>query len=120
MTKDMLQVTNYTVFDCLSSQSRQRGVIPSVRDQERHALFFDKFYQVGNTTRGVREGTGLGLSISREIRPVIRPVSAEARGDVSAGRRFSAEPSASNASRSSALLPEAVLPEAVLPESVMP
>ena len=46
MTKDMLQVTNYTVFDCLSSQSRQRGVIPSVRDQERHALFFDKFYQV--------------------------------------------------------------------------
>jgi len=28
---------------------------------------FDKFYQVGNTTRGVREGTGLGLSITKEL-----------------------------------------------------
>ncbi len=28
---------------------------------------FDKFYQVGNTTRGVREGTGLGLSITKEM-----------------------------------------------------
>ncbi|HUB18202.1 MAG TPA: PAS domain S-box protein [Acidobacteriaceae bacterium] len=28
---------------------------------------FDKFYQVGNTTRGVREGTGLGLSITRQL-----------------------------------------------------
>jgi PAS domain S-box-containing protein len=28
---------------------------------------FDKFYQVGNTTRGIREGTGLGLSITKEL-----------------------------------------------------
>jgi PAS domain S-box-containing protein len=28
---------------------------------------FDKFYQVGNTTKGVREGTGLGLAITRRL-----------------------------------------------------
>jgi PAS domain S-box-containing protein len=28
---------------------------------------FDKFYQVGNATSGVREGTGLGLSITKEL-----------------------------------------------------
>ena len=28
---------------------------------------FDKFYQSGSTTRGVREGTGLGLAISRNL-----------------------------------------------------
>ena len=28
---------------------------------------FDKFYQVGSTTKGVREGTGLGLAITRHI-----------------------------------------------------
>ena len=28
---------------------------------------FDKFYQVGSTTRGVREGTGLGLAITRSL-----------------------------------------------------
>ncbi|MFZ0630530.1 MAG: PAS domain S-box protein [Acidobacteriaceae bacterium] len=32
-----------------------------------HENIFDKFYQVGNTTRGVREGTGLGLSITKEL-----------------------------------------------------
>ncbi len=34
---------------------------------EEHAAIFDKFYQVGDTTRGVREGTGLGLAITREL-----------------------------------------------------
>jgi signal transduction histidine kinase len=34
---------------------------------EEHAAIFDKFYQVGDTTRGVREGTGLGLSITRNL-----------------------------------------------------
>jgi len=34
---------------------------------EEQENIFDKFYQVGNTTRGVREGTGLGLSITREL-----------------------------------------------------
>lgn len=28
---------------------------------------FDRFYQLGNTTRGLREGTGLGLSITRQL-----------------------------------------------------
>ena len=28
---------------------------------------FDKFYQVGSTTKGVREGTGLGLTITKHI-----------------------------------------------------
>lgn len=34
---------------------------------EEQENVFDKFYQVGNTTRGVREGTGLGLSITKEL-----------------------------------------------------
>jgi PAS domain S-box-containing protein len=33
---------------------------------EEEAIF-DKFYQVGSTTKGVREGTGLGLTITRHI-----------------------------------------------------
>ena len=45
----------------------------SVRDTgvgipaNQHEAIFDKFYQVGSTTRGVREGTGLGLAITRQI-----------------------------------------------------
>jgi PAS domain S-box-containing protein len=38
------------------------GIDPS----ERQAIF-DKFYQVGSTTRGVREGTGLGLAITKNL-----------------------------------------------------
>jgi PAS domain S-box-containing protein len=34
---------------------------------EEHESVFDKFYQVGNTTKGVREGTGLGLAITRRL-----------------------------------------------------
>ena len=37
-----------------------------IPEQEQENIF-DKFYQVGNTTRGVREGTGLGLSITKEL-----------------------------------------------------
>jgi PAS domain S-box-containing protein len=40
------------------------GIGISPEEQEN---IFDKFYQVGNTTRGVREGTGLGLSITKEL-----------------------------------------------------
>jgi PAS domain S-box-containing protein len=40
------------------------GIGISAAEQEN---IFDKFYQVGNTTRGVREGTGLGLSITKEL-----------------------------------------------------
>jgi PAS domain S-box-containing protein len=32
-----------------------------------HASIFDKFHQVGSTTKGVREGTGLGLAITKHL-----------------------------------------------------
>jgi PAS domain S-box-containing protein len=34
---------------------------------EEHQSVFQKFYQVGPTTRGVREGTGLGLTITKRL-----------------------------------------------------
>ena len=34
---------------------------------EEHTAIFEKFYQVGDTTSGVREGTGLGLAITRKL-----------------------------------------------------
>jgi PAS domain S-box-containing protein len=33
----------------------------------QHEAVFDKFYQVGSTTKGVREGTGLGLAITKAL-----------------------------------------------------
>lgn len=35
--------------------------------QEEHSAIFDKFHQVGTTTKGVREGTGLGLAITKRL-----------------------------------------------------
>ncbi|HEY6341895.1 MAG TPA: PAS domain S-box protein [Bryobacteraceae bacterium] len=35
--------------------------------KEEQELVFDKFYQVGQTSKGVREGTGLGLAITRHL-----------------------------------------------------
>ena len=35
--------------------------------KEEQEAVFDKFHQVGNTTKGVREGTGLGLAITRTL-----------------------------------------------------
>lgn len=35
--------------------------------KEEQAAIFDKFYQVGSTTRGVPEGTGLGLAITKRL-----------------------------------------------------
>ena len=34
---------------------------------EELANIFEKFYQVGSTTSGVREGTGLGLPITKKL-----------------------------------------------------
>jgi PAS domain S-box-containing protein len=34
---------------------------------EEHQAIFNEFYQVGTTTKGVKEGTGLGLAISRRL-----------------------------------------------------
>jgi PAS domain S-box-containing protein len=36
-------------------------------DPTEHQAIFDKFFQVGSTTRGVREGTGLGLAITKSL-----------------------------------------------------
>jgi PAS domain S-box-containing protein len=38
------------------------GIVP-----EEQELVFEKFYQVGSTTKGTREGTGLGLAITRKL-----------------------------------------------------
>jgi PAS domain S-box-containing protein len=35
--------------------------------KEEHHSIFDKFHQVGATTKGVREGTGLGLPITKRL-----------------------------------------------------
>jgi PAS domain S-box-containing protein len=40
------------------------GIGIAAEDQE---AIFDSFYQVGSTTKGVREGTGLGLAIVRHL-----------------------------------------------------
>jgi PAS domain S-box-containing protein len=37
-----------------------------IPDEEQKSVF-DKFYQVGHTTKGVREGTGLGLAITQHL-----------------------------------------------------
>ena len=37
-----------------------------IHSSELRAIF-DKFYQLGSTTRGVREGTGLGLAITKSL-----------------------------------------------------
>ena len=34
---------------------------------EQQTRIFDKFYQAGMTTKGVREGTGLGLAITKHL-----------------------------------------------------
>ena len=43
---------------------RDTGIGISLEDQ---SVVFDKFRQVGSTTRGVREGTGLGLAIVKHL-----------------------------------------------------
>ena len=35
--------------------------------EQEHQRIFDKFHQVGSTTKGVREGTGLGLAITKHL-----------------------------------------------------
>ena len=55
--------------------STRIGNVPSfsVKDtgigiaRQELASIFDKFYQAGSTTKGVREGTGLGLAITRHL-----------------------------------------------------
>lgn len=49
-------------FVCISIRDTGIGIAPE--DQE---IIFDKFRQVGSTTKGVREGTGLGLAIVKRL-----------------------------------------------------
>ena len=49
-------------FLCLSVQDTGIGI-----PLAEHETVFEKFYQVGATTKGVREGTGLGLAITRRL-----------------------------------------------------
>jgi signal transduction histidine kinase len=34
---------------------------------DQQEAIFDEFYQVGVTTKGIKEGTGLGLAISKRL-----------------------------------------------------
>lgn len=53
--------------------TRQGDVEISVSDTgigifpDEHNAIFDKFHQVGATTKGIREGTGPGLSITKRL-----------------------------------------------------
>lgn len=57
-------VTSFEISGFVRVTVGDSGIGIPAGEQEN---IFDKFYQVGNTTRGVREGTGLGLSITREL-----------------------------------------------------
>jgi signal transduction histidine kinase len=57
----------------VTGAQRQDAIEISVSDtgigiaKEQHDAVFEKFYQVGSTTKGVREGTGLGLAITKAL-----------------------------------------------------
>jgi PAS domain S-box-containing protein len=57
----------------LEARVQHDSVVVSVQDNgvgippEEHEFIFDKFHQVGATTKGVREGTGLGLAITKRL-----------------------------------------------------
>jgi CheY-like chemotaxis protein/two-component sensor histidine kinase len=57
----------------IDSRLRESELCFSVKDtgiglaKQELASIFDKFYQVGSTTKGVREGTGLGLAITKQL-----------------------------------------------------
>jgi len=57
----------------LEARVQESFVVVSVCDTgvgippEEHESIFEKFHQVGATTKGVREGTGLGLAITKRL-----------------------------------------------------
>jgi len=58
-----------TVRSAVVGDSVQISVVDTgigIPDEERGRIF-DKFYQVGPTTAGVRQGTGLGLTICKQL-----------------------------------------------------
>jgi signal transduction histidine kinase len=56
--------------DCTEDQSSARISVADTGvgiPEHEHKTIFDKFHQVGSTTKGVREGTGLGLAITKHL-----------------------------------------------------
>ncbi len=57
----------------ITARNEGDGVMFRVNDngigipEAEHEAIFDKFYQLGSTTKGVREGTGLGLAITKNL-----------------------------------------------------
>ena len=57
----------------VEAEAVAHGVLVRVSDngigipEAEHDAIFDKFYQLGPTTKGVREGTGLGLAITKSL-----------------------------------------------------
>jgi signal transduction histidine kinase/DNA-binding response OmpR family regulator len=57
----------------VDARIKDEALVVSVHDtgigipQEQQTRIFDKFYQTGMTTKGVREGTGLGLAITKHL-----------------------------------------------------
>lgn len=56
--------------------------------KDEHERIFDKFYQMGTTTEGVRQGTGLGLAICRQL-VEMQGGSIWVESDIGKGSRFS-------------------------------
>jgi PAS domain S-box-containing protein len=59
-----IEVTANVEDETLVTSVRDTGIGIGADDQAR---IFDKFQQVGATTKGVREGTGLGLAITKRL-----------------------------------------------------
>jgi signal transduction histidine kinase len=55
---------------------------------DKHDAIFDKFFQAGSTTKGVREGTGVGLAITKHI-VEMHGGSIRVESEPGAGSRFS-------------------------------
>jgi signal transduction histidine kinase len=60
--KVIVDCTRHQHFAQFSVSDNGLGIAPA-----DHAAVFDKFHQVGSTTKGVREGTGLGLAITKHL-----------------------------------------------------
>jgi len=62
--KGQITVEGHEQLETIAFAVTDTGV--GIHPAEQEAIF-DKFYQLGSTTRGVREGTGLGLAITKSL-----------------------------------------------------
>lgn len=73
LLSNAMKFTPEAGFIRVSSQLQEGFIEIAVCDtgvgipKSEHETIFDKFHQVGATTKGVREGTGLGLPITRAL-----------------------------------------------------